>query len=400
MSIDIATLMLIVLAFCFLLCILIFILMLRQNRVHEALKILDINQQNIAKFQNGQTQTNQEKNLKFWYEKISLLDEKQVRLSSSIHKQIEKNLELFSNLKTSQEQLEKNLQTTLFERLENVSEKVDKRLEYINEKVENRLKKGFETIDVTFKDILNGISKIHEARRVIQNLSIQVTSLQDILTDKKTRGVFGEIQLNNILKTVYGDRGSFYAIQSKLPNGYIADAIIKAPMGQICIDSKFPLENFRKIHDDKSFQAAFRKDMKNHINTISEKYIIPNQTAQMAVLFLPAEAIFAHINAHELDLIDYARRKNISIASPTTLMALLSTILALIKDIQTRKQAVKIQEELIKLSQNFKLYKLRWENLSKHLENVGKDVKDIGISTDKIVQEFNKIENLELNEQN
>lgn len=398
MTLDFATLMVFVLVLVFFLAILSFALFFRQSKIIEALHVIDENQKNIAKKQNEFTQKNQESNLHFWYEKLSQMDEKQIKLSSSIHGQIEKNLELFSNIQLSQTKLEKNIEEILFKRLENVSDRVDKRLESINQKVEDRLKKGFENIDTTFKDIIISIAKINQAQKNIENLSTQVTSLQDVLTDKKTRGIFGEVQLNNILNSIFGDKKYMYDLQYKLSNATIVDAIIKAPepLGVISIDAKFPMENFRKLSEDKSYKSAFQRDMKAHVNAISEKYIIPNETADIAVLFLPAEAIFAHINAYEEGIIEYARSKSVWIASPTTLMALLTTILAVVRDIKTRKQAKEIQRELSKLSSNFKLYKTRWEALSKHIETVQKDVKDISTTTTKISDEFDRIENVDL----
>ncbi|MDR0579096.1 MAG: DNA recombination protein RmuC, partial [Campylobacteraceae bacterium] len=284
---------------------------------------------------------------------------------------------------------------------ENLSKKVDERLEKINEKVENRLKDGFENIDKTFKEIIVGIAKINQAQKTIESLSGEVVSLQGILTDKKTRGIFGEVQLNAILKSIFGERRDLYDIQFTLSNSSIADAVIKAPepVGLICVDSKFPLENYRKMSEDKSFQSDFRNDLKKHINDIASKYIIKGETSDLAILFLPAEAIFAEINAYHENIIDYARQKNVWIASPTTLMALLTTIMAVVRDIKTKEQAKKIQEELMKLSKNFKLYKERWEQLSKHIDTVHKDVKEISTTTSKISDEFSRIERVEFDDE-
>jgi DNA recombination protein RmuC len=165
------------------------------------------------------------------------------------------------------------------------------------------------------------------------------------------------------------------------------------------VDSKFPLENYRKMSEDKSFQSDFRNDLKKHINDIASKYIIKGETSDLAILFLPAEAIFAEINAYHEGLIDYARQKSVWIASPTTLMALLTTISAVVRDIKTKEQAKKIQEELMKLSKNFKLYKERWEQLSKHIDTVHKDVKEITVTTSKISDEFSRIERVEFDDE-
>lgn len=394
MSLDIVVLVAMVLLVC-----MVFIAF-RQNGIKEALRIVDENQRVIASNQREMIEKNQEQSMKFMYEKLSLLDEKQLSLATKVHESVEKNIELFSALQNSQVRLEKNIQQILFQKLDSVSEKVDKRLESINAKVEERLSEGFKNIDTTFKQIIASIARINEAQKNIENLSTQVGSLQNILTDKKTRGIYGEVQLNNILRSIFGEKQELYVIQHKLSNGFIVDAGINAPkpMGFIGIDSKFPLENFRRLSEDESYKGIFSKDMKKHIDAISEKYIIANETADMAILFLPAEAIFAHINAYLPNIIEYARSKNVWISSPTTLMALITTLLAIVKDIKMKKQAKKIQEELVKLSQNFKLYRSRWEDLSKHIDRVHKDVKDITITTSKISNQFEKIENVDLEE--
>jgi DNA recombination protein RmuC len=369
-----------------------------------------------------QSRTSQNEIREFWYERLSALDAKQLQSAKSTQEQIEKNAELFTKISLSLEKMHSNLNILLHERLEllgekistslkeqrlqsakdfeSLSKKVEAKLDNINEKVENRLKAGFENVDKTFKEIIVGIAKINQAQKVIENLSTEVVSLQSILTDKKTRGIFGEVQLNAILKSIFGERKDLYDIQFTLSNGSISDAVIKAPepVGLICVDSKFPLENYRKMVEDKGFQGEFRTDLKKHINDIATKYIIDGETANIAVMFLPAEAIFAEINAYHEMLIDYARERSVWIASPTTLMALLTTIMAAVRDIKTKEQAKKIQEELLKLSKNFKLYKDRWEQLSKHIDTVHKDVKEISTTTSKISDEFTRIERVEFDE--
>ncbi len=331
-----------------------------------------------------------------------------VQSSKDTALKVEKNSELFAKILESNEILKASVQKSLFEMstqiskkssqdIEKLTQKVEEKLAKINEKVEERLSKGFEDIDKTFKDIIVGIAKIGEAQKKIESLSSEVTSLQGVLTDKKTRGIFGEVQLNSILSSIFGEKRDLYDLQYTFEGGVIADAVIKAPkpLGLVAIDAKFPLENFTKMTQDSSFASEFKQNIKKHINDISSKYIIKGTTADMAILFLPAEAIFAEINAYHEDLIEYGRKRGVWIASPTTLMALLTTITAIVRDIKTQEQAKKIQEELRKLSNNFRLYKKRWDNLSKHIDTVHKDVKEINISTQKITSEFEKIERVD-----
>ncbi|HIP45567.1 MAG TPA: DNA recombination protein RmuC [Sulfurospirillum arcachonense] len=347
----------------------------------------------------------------FLYEKIEQIDRRVLENSKETASQIEKNAELFIKISNSQQFMRNETQKSLYEMskeikaqsskdMEKLSEKVEKNLQNINEKVEKRLEKGFENIDKTFKDIIVGIARIGEAQKKIETLSGDVNSLQNVLTDKKSRGIFGEVQLNSILKSIFGEKKDMYDLQYKFESGVIVDAIVKAPepLGIICIDSKFPMENYTRMIEDEKFTIDFRQNIKKHVNDIASKYIIKGTTADMAILFLPAEAIFAEINAYHEELIEYARKRGVWIASPTTIMALLTTITAIVRDIKTQEQAKKIQEELMKLSSNFKLYKKRWDNLSKHIDTVSKDVKEITTSTNKISSEFERIERVEFDE--
>lgn len=347
----------------------------------------------------------------FLYEKINQIEKSLLENAKNTTSQVKDNAELFLKIIKSNENLKSDLQKNLFEMskdisqksssdIEKLTQKVEEKLKNINEKVEDRLTKGFENIDKTFKDIIVGIAKISEAQKKIESLSTEVNSLQSVLTDKKSRGIFGEVQLNSILKSIFGEKKDLYDLQYSFKSGVIADAIVKAPepLGIIAIDSKFPMENYTKMIEDGSRVSEFKQNIKKHINDINQKYIIKGTTADMAILFLPAEAIFAEINAYHEELIEYGRKRGVWIASPTTLMALLTTITAIVRDIKTQEQAKKIQEELQKLSTNFKLYKKRWDNLSKHIEIVNKDVKEISISTDKITNEFEKIERVEFDE--
>ena len=190
---------------------------------------------------------------------------------------------------------------------------LDKDFDKLNKDIEDRL------LLITFTNILERLTKIDEAQKKIDSLSNDIVSLQSILTDKKSRGIYGEVNLKQILASVFGDNNSkIYSLQYTLPNGTIADSILFAPdpLGTIVIDSKFPLENYRNMTDKKipvelreRYEKQFKLDVKKHIDAISEKYIIPDVTTNQAIMFLPAEAIFAEINAYHSDLIDYSYKK-------------------------------------------------------------------------------------------
>ena len=287
-----------------------------------------------------------------------------------------------------------------------LNEKIENKLNLINDRVNERLDQNFEKTNKTFANVLERLSKIDEAQKKIDSLSNDIVSLQGILTDKKSRGIFGEVNLNHILSSVFGDKNdSIYKLQYSFDNGTIADAVLFAPepLGVVAIDSKFPLENYR-IMVDKKFSASdrqnaeklFKTDVKKHIDAISNKYIIPSVTSNQAIMFLPAEAIFAELNAYHSDIIEYAYKKRVWITSPTTLMSTLTTLQVIIKNIERDKYTKVIQDELSKLSVEFSRYKERWDKLSRSIQTVSKDVEDIHTTTDKITKRFNSINSVEI----
>ena len=293
---------------------------------------------------------------------------------------------------------------------EKLTDNMDKRLNLMNEKVNERLEVGFEKTNKTFTNVLERLSKIDEAQKKIDSLGADIISLQSVLTDKKTRGIYGETNLNIILKSVFGEKNDkVYKIQYTLPNSTMCDAILFAPepLGTIAIDSKFPLEHYEGM-TDKSLskterdmqEKMFKADVKKHIDAISTKYIIEGVTAKEAIMFLPAEAIFAEINAYHPDLLNYAYSKRVWITSPTTLMSTLTIIYMVIKDMQRDKYSKVIHNELNKLGIEFGRYKERWDKLSKSIETVNKDVLNIHTTTDKITKRFLEINNVEVETDN
>ena len=286
-----------------------------------------------------------------------------------------------------------------------LNDKIEERLIKINDKVNNRLDENFEKTNKTFMSVLERLSKIDEAQKKIETLSSDIVSLQGILTDKKTRGTFGEVNLNNILVSVFGETEKIYELQHKFDNGNIADAIIHAPepLGLVAIDSKFPLENYQNmVNRDISkierevYEKKFKADVKKHIDDIKNKYIIPGVTSNQAFMFLPAEALFAELNAYHQDIIEYAYKNRVWITSPTTLMAMLTVVQTVIKNMERDKYAVIIQKELQGLSIEFSRYKERWDSLQRSIERVSKDVKDVNVTTEKITNKFESINKVEV----
>lgn len=297
-----------------------------------------------------------------------------------------------------------DLATNTNDNFNTLNEKIEKRLNQINDRVNERLDQNFEKTNKTFTSVLERLSKIDEAQKKIDSLSNDIVSLQTVLTDKKTRGIFGEVNLKHILENVFGQNNNkIYRLQYTLSNNSIADSVVFAPepLGLIAIDSKFPLENFRAMIDKENQNKAasekmFKSDMKKHIDAIATKYIIPGETADQAILFLPAEAIFAEVNAYHQDIIDYAYKKRVWIAGPTTLMSTLTTLQIIIKNIERDKYAKVIHQELKLLDEEFIRYKDRWDKLSRTIDTVNKDVKDIHTTTEKITKRFNSINQVEM----
>ncbi len=285
-------------------------------------------------------------------------------------------------------------------------ELLQKRLADISGQVEQRLNKGFEKTTKTFADVMERLVLIDAAQKRIDELSSNVVSLQEVLTDKRSRGAFGEVQMAGLIRNVMPE-GS-YALQHTLSNGMRVDCImfLPDPTGHIAIDSKFPLNSFQKMMDDEASdtdrlkaEKQFRLDIKKHIKDIADKYIIKDETADGAIMFIPAEAVFAEIHAHQPKLVEEAQRARVWMVSPTTLMAVLTTARAVLKDSATRKQVHVIQEHLVSLAKDFDRFRRRMDNLSKHIQQANNDVKDVHISANKISSRFVKIEKVELKDE-
>jgi DNA recombination protein RmuC len=299
-------------------------------------------------------------------------------------------------------EMSKNLQND-FDKL---NDKIEYRLNMINDKVNERLDQNFERSNKTFASVLERLSKIDEAQKKIDGLSTEIVSLQSVLTDKKTRGTFGEVNLEYILQNAFGSKSSgIYETQHKFSNGYIVDALLYAPspLGTISIDSKFPLESYQRMTDKNRtkeertmYEKMFVSDVKKHIEAISTKYIIPGETTSEAIMFLPAEAIFAEVNAYHQELIDYAYQKKVWITGPTTLISTLSIISMILKNMERDKYAKVIHEELAKLSVEFSRYKDRWDKLARNVKSVNASIDDLQITSDKITKRFDSINNVEV----
>ena len=292
---------------------------------------------------------------------------------------------------------------SLTRHIQQLTQSTDQHLKEISGQVEKRLTEGFEKTTATFADVVKRLALIDEAQKKITELSANIVSLKSIFTDKRSRGAFGEVQLSDLVRNVLPE--SHYAFQHTLSNGKRADCLLKLPEpnGNIVIDSKFPLENYQhmmqgdiSVMERQPFEQQFKKDIQKHIKDISDKYIIPGETADSALMFVPAEAIFAEIHSRHPDLVESAQKSHVWIVSPTTMWAILTTARAVIKDVATRKQVHIIQKHLHALGQDFERFKIRMDNLAKHIRQAHEDTQEVYTSSRKISGHFSQIEKVEL----
>ncbi len=276
-----------------------------------------------------------------------------------------------------------------------------------SERVNSNIIQSHKASNEVFNTINEKMIRIDEAQKDLNELSKDVLTLQDILTDKKSRGSFGEVELYSLLEAAYGNNTERYAKQYRLPNHAIADAVIFSgtALGILCIDSKFPLENYRHMLDqrlDKKsrelYRRKFRDDVRKHIDDISQKYIIPGVTADLAYMFVPAEAVFAEIYSSFDELVDLSYRKKVYIVSPTTLMAYITAIKSIYIGVKKDEKAKEIQKLLSELSVEFRRYEKRNEELYRTYENMGSVFSDLKTTSDKIIKRFDRIDSGEFDE--
>ncbi len=277
---------------------------------------------------------------------------------------------------------------------ERLSTKIDQRLDQIAGKVSERL-----------DDVMQRLATIDEAQKKIESLTGSVVSLQELLGDKRSRGAFGEVQLEALVRNVLPPQA--FEMQYTLSNGSRVDCVLRLPppTGMVAVDSKFPLENYHRMLDREAneteralAQRQFKADVRKHVDDIAGKYIIANETSDGAVMFIPAEAVFAEIHAYHPEVVEYAIAKRVWIVSPTTLMAVLNTARAVLKDVETRRHIHVIQEELAKLGTDFQRFDERMKKLADHIRQAHEDAEDVQVSSRKISQRFQQIESAEIEE--
>jgi len=299
--------------------------------------------------------------------------------------------------------LMKDLQQTLSEKFYQGQVENLQTLSQMSQHLRQQLQDGLEKNTNTSMDIVKRLTIIDEAQKKMGELSSHIVNLEAILSNKGARGAFGEVQLSALIQNMIPP--SHYALQHTLKNGKRADCLLflPKPTGNIVIDAKFPLENYQRLlachHETEKVKLSqqFRQDIKKHIKDIMDKYIIADETAAGAMMFIPAEAIFAEIHANYPDLVQYSHDCSIWLVSPTTLMAILTTARAVLKDDATRQQVHVIQEHLKQLADDFKRSDKRMQNLTRYIQQANDEANDVNISAKKITHRFEKIEQVDLN---
>lgn len=296
--------------------------------------------------------------------------------------------------------------------LKNNSENLINQINLLKQNLGENVKNQFETIEKTINDYKNTtladsekrnktflelsekIAKITQAQSSIDSLKDAVKNFEILLTNKKSRGTYGEIQLESILEDVFGSNSSIYKKQYSMSNKSIVDAVVKFRDELIPIDSKFPLENYVKIEHDNSKKNEFIKDVKKHIDDIAKKYIILGETYQ-AFLFLPSDAIYAYIQTELVEVVKYGFNKKVFIVSPTTLLATITTMKNYIVEKQKYDAVDEIKKLLLNLSKEFKKYDDSFEKMKKGMDSINKNYEEYIKIHSKIMKQFSQIDEYE-----
>ena len=299
---------------------------------------------------------------------------------------------------------EKSQITELKGAVAQLSISIEERLGNIGSSIGNSLNQQTQSTQKSLTEMHERLAVIDRAQENIHSLSNQVNDLQNILSNKQLRGAFGEVQLENIVRDALPQNA--YQFQYTLTSNSRVDCIVKMPEppGPICIDSKFPLEDYKKFagttndQEKKDYLRLFHNAVQKHIKDIAEKYILPGETSDSAIMFLPSESIYSEINIRFPKLVNESRNKKVYMAGPDNLMLLLHTVRAILRDAKMSQTAGKIQIEVDKLTNDLNLLADRIFKLDKHFDLARKDLDDIKISHRKIENRGNLITSIDIDE--
>jgi len=310
-----------------------------------------------------------------------------------------KNAEKMLELSIKLEQLQENNRAAQSELIKAVND----RLDALSHNMGQNLTKSAETTAKSFGEIQERLKVIDHAQENIKKLGGDIVGLQEILSNKQDRGYFGETQMEDLVRNTMPPNS--FTFQATLSNGKRPDCLIKlpSPHGDIVIDCKFPLEGYKAMikasaEEKAAYQKAFAVDVMKHINAIAAKYMIPGETSDQAMMFIPSEAVYAELHAHFSDVVDKSHKARVWLVSPTTLMATLHTARAVLKDAAMQEHAGLIQAEVGKMLEDIVRLDDRVGNLSKHFDQAERDITLIRTTTTKITQKATRIKEIEMDE--
>ena len=338
----------------------------------------------------------------------SLNDQLKTNIELAVSKEIAKVLEQTnkSNELNNEklERFQKNITESLNTRFDALNKQIDDKLIEINKKVDEKLAEGFKNTGETMAQVRERLQAIDAAQKNIEELSKDVVSLRSVLEGNQSRGQYGEYQLSMVLHNVFGDTTGCYQEQytmKKVKDGddVRADAVVfmPEPNKMICIDSKFPFQDYQRIfetevaEEKERLTREFGNAVKKHITVIKDKYIVEGKTAPEALMFIPNDGVFAFIHQNLEDVIEYARSKKVILTSPSTLPAILVTINMVRIEVERSKNADEINRHLQRLAKDFEMFGREWDKFSNALEQTGKRREELDHRVGRITNKFQAI---------
>ena len=338
----------------------------------------------------------------------SLTDQLKVNIKLSVSEEMNKILE--QSGKTSEanneklERFQKNITESLANRFDALNKQINDKLLEINKKVDEKLAEGFKGTAETMAQVRERLQAIDTAQKNIEKLSTDVVSLRSVLEGNQSRGQYGEYQLSMVLHNVFGDTTGCYQEQytmKKAKDGgdVRADAVVfmPEPNKMICIDSKFPFQDYQRIFETDNAEEKerltkeFGNAVKKHITVIKDKYIVEGKTAPEALMFIPNDGVFAFVHQNLEEVIEYARSKKVILTSPSTLPAILVTINMVRIEVERSKNADEINKHLQRLAKDFEMFGREWDKFSNALEQTGKRREELDHRVGRITGKFQAI---------
>lgn len=328
----------------------------------------------------------------------------ELAVSNEMNKLSEKSISLNETNNQKLERFQSSITESLQKRFDALNKQIDEKMKDINTKVDTTLSSGFKNTSETISQVRERLQAIDTAQKNIESLSKDVVSLKNVLEGNQSRGQYGEYQLNMVLNNVFGDTVGCYETQytiKKARDGddVRADAVVflPEPNKMICIDSKFPFPDYAKAieaeneEDKEKLIKEFGNAVKKHITVIKDKYIVSGKTSQQAIMFIPNDGVFAFIHHNLFDVVDYARKQNVIITSPSTLPAILVTINMIRLDYERSKNVKFISKQLETLGTQFRLFANEWDSFSTQLERATRNREKLDSRVDKITNKFDAL---------